>query len=161
MLEVLQKRIEDLGDEEMLWEPVPGCLTLHDGRMDDLLREAHHFDGVEDPLTTIGWRLAHITGDGLTAARNIEWLGLDLDAPRPWRIGTADDARRWLADGVEWWCRLVEGLDDDHLQQPMGGVAGRFGEAPRAGFVIHVNNDVIHHAGEVGVLRDLWRAGKR
>jgi uncharacterized damage-inducible protein DinB len=68
--------------------------------------------------------------------------------------------RVWLADAIEWWCTLVEGLDDDHLRQRIGPVAGQW-DGPRAGFLLHIYTDVTHHAGEVGVLRDLWRAGLR
>lgn len=162
ILAVLQRRIEDLADEEMLWEPVPGCMSLRDGRMDDLPREPHHFDGGEpDPVTTIGWRLAHIAIDGLLAARNAEWLGVDSTPPATDVPRTADDARRVLDAGIEWWCGLVEGCEDDHLRTPIGPVGGAFGDVPRAAFIVHISNDVIHHGGEVGVLRDLWRAGLR
>jgi hypothetical protein len=80
------------------------------------------------------------------------------------RIDTLTDADEWrsnLAVAIDWWSSLVESLDDDHLSQPIGAVGGPYGDGPRAGFVIHLKNEAVHHGAEVGVLRDLWRAGLR
>jgi hypothetical protein len=168
MLDVLVRRIDGLTDDEMLWEPVDGCMTVRDGRMDPLPRDPHHYDGgPADPVTTIAWRLAHIAGDGLTNERNVRWLAVDdaPDRPRPWeRDGvpmTAGDMVSWVAASVDWWCELLLSCSDEHLAAPIGPIGGPFGEAPRAGFALHIGNDTTHHGGEVGVLRDLWRAGLR
>ena len=168
ILEVLQRRIADLDDEEMLWEPVPDCLSLRvvggQWSIDEVRRPPTHFDGKADPVTTIGWRLAHIA-NGLMASRITEWLGVvdapPLPGPPAAPASAADGMRAWIADAKEWYCGLVESLGDDHLNQPMGPVAGKWGDAPRAGFLVHVYTETAHHGGEVGVLRDLWRAGLR
>lgn len=162
ILEVTLRRIDDLTDEEMLWEPVAGCMTVRDGVMDPLPREPHYYDGVEaDPVTTIAWRLGHIVHDGLLAARNPLWLGVD-DVPPVIPVATTADAWRVdLAAAIDWWSSLVERLDDDHLSQRIGPVGGGYAEVPRAGFVIHLKNEAVHHGAEVGVLRDLWRVGLR
>jgi hypothetical protein len=74
---------------------------------------------------------------------------------------TAGAMVAWVAACIEWWCSLIGTCDDDHLSAPIGPVGGPFGDAPRAGFVLHIGNDTTHHSAEVGVLRDLWRAGLR
>lgn len=161
ILAVTEVRIADLTDEELYWEPVAGCMTVRDGVMDPLPSEPHHFDGSADPVTTIAWRLGHIVADGLLAPRNPVWLGVDATPP-PADVPTdAAGLREALAHAVDWWSSLVEGLSDEHLSQPIGSVAGPYGDGPRAGFIVHLNNEVIHHGAEVGVLRDLWRGGLR
>jgi hypothetical protein len=161
ILGVTLRRIEGLTDDEMLWEPVAGCMTVRDGEIDPLPREPHHYDGGFDPVTTIGWRLGHIAS-GITEERVVRWLGVDgATVPPPSISATAAGMSAWLATAVDWWSSLVEGLDDGHLSEPIGPVGGMFGAGPRAGFVVHMNNETIHHGAEVGVLRDLWRAGMR
>jgi hypothetical protein len=156
------RRLDGLTDEELLWEPVAGCMNVRDGVMDPLPREPHYYDGVAaDPVTTIAWRLGHIVHDGLLAPRNPTFLGVDDVPPDIAVARTAEEWRSNLAAAVDWWSSLVERLDDDHLWQPIGAVGGFYGEAPRAGFVIHLKNEAVHHGAEVGVLRDLWRAGLR
>lgn len=165
MLDVLVRRVEGIGDDELHWEPVSGCLGVRDGAMDALPREPHHFDATfADPLTTIAWRLAHIAGDGLLASRNAAWLGLHQDVVPPPATPvpmTGDAMVEWLRSAVDFWCDLVASLDDAHLAAPIGAVGGPFAEASRAAFVLHIGNDTTHHGGEVGLLRDLWRAGVR
>jgi uncharacterized damage-inducible protein DinB len=132
MLDVLQARIADLGD----------------------------YDGVASPVATIGWRLEHIAA-GITDDRIVQWLAAPVDAPAVPAHATAAEMRAWLASSVDWFCGLVAALGDAHLAEPMGAVAGAFGNSPRAGFVMHMTNEAIHHGAEVGVLRDLWAAGVR
>ena len=37
-------------------------------------------------------------------------------------------------------------------------MAGPYAESERIGFVIHIMDELIHHAAEVGVIRDLYAA---
>lgn len=155
MLEVLQLRIADLGDDEMAWAPAPDAL-----RMGAAAPRVSHYDGDASPVATIGWRLEHIAA-GITDERVPVWLSVDAPAPPIPEHDTAAAMRVWLADASVWFCSLVAAIDDAHLGQPIGSVAGPWGDGPRAGFVCHLTNEAIHHGGEVGVLRDLWRAGLR
>ena len=155
MLGVLQTRIADLSDEEMAWEPVDGCL-----RMGEPAPRVTHYDGAAEPVSTIGWRLEHIAL-GMSEERVLRWLSADGEVHAIQPHGTAVLMRSWLASAVDWFSVVVASLSDDHLWAPMGSVAGPWGDGPRAGFVLHLSNDAIHHSAEVGVLRDLWRAGLR
>ena len=155
MLDVLHARIADLGDEEMAWAPASDSL-----RMGESAPRVTHYDGQPSPVATIGWRLEHIAA-GLTDPRVPQWLSFDATVPPVPEHATADAVRRWLADAGSWFCSFVGSIDDEHLQQPMGAIAGQWGTSARAGFVCHLTNEAIHHGAEVGVLRDLWRAGLR
>jgi len=155
MLDVLQARIADLGDDELAW--APGADVL---RMGEPAPRVSHYDGAPSPVATIGWRLEHIA-TALTEPRVVEWLAAGIAAPPVPPHDTADAMRAWLASSVDWFCMLVETLGDAHLAAPLGPVAGAFGNGARAGFVMHLTNEAIHHGAEVGVLRDLWAAGVR
>ena len=111
------------------------------------------------PLTTIAWRMCHI-GDFLRQERNWRWLGrepehLDRDIRHPLTAlgGIAFVDASWVA-----WQRLVSSLAPAELWEPIGAIGGPYGSSERIGFVIHIMDELIHHAAEVGVIRDLYRA---
>jgi hypothetical protein len=39
----------------------------------------------------------------------------------------------------------------------MGAIAGPYADADRVAFVVHIMDELIHHAAEVALLRDLYR----
>jgi hypothetical protein len=45
--------------------------------------------------------------------------------------------------------------------QPIGEAFGPFAASDTADLALHVLDELVHHAAEVGVLRDLWGAGLR
>ena len=51
----------------------------------------------------------------------------------------------------------LEGLGDALLLAPIGPFGGWFADEPLAALVLHVSRETMHHGGEVGVLRDLFR----
>ena len=49
-------------------------------------------------------------------------------------------------------------LDAEGWAQPLGPLGGRyFASEPMAALAMHVNREVMHHSGEVLLLRDLYR----
>ena len=56
----LQQRLEGLTDVEYLWEPVPGCWTVHRDEAGAWITDYAWPDPEPAPFTTIGWRLLHI-----------------------------------------------------------------------------------------------------
>lgn len=77
------------------------------------------------------------------------------------RLRTAAEAiaafdRHWTAVADS-----VIGFADADLLEAVGAVGGRFGGGSIHGLVLHVADELIHHAAEIGVLRDLHRAGLR
>jgi DinB superfamily len=56
----LRGRLEGLSDEEYLWEPVPGCWTVHRDPSGAWVADYVEPDPDPPPFTTIGWRLVHL-----------------------------------------------------------------------------------------------------
>jgi hypothetical protein len=159
-------RLEGLTDEEYLWAPAPGSWTVEttpDGHV-----RAHPPWPEPDPppMTTIAWRMSHI-GDVLGMDRNWEWLGR---TPPPRRSDGDDDGDHpitaaggiaYVTDRYDAWAALLGTLDDAELWRPLGPIARRYGDDLVIEFVLHVLDELIHHAAEVGVLRDLYRERSR
>jgi hypothetical protein len=166
----LRPRLDGLSDEEYLWEPVAGCWSLRQGpdgrwRMDGL-------DGSPapepPPVTTIAWRMMHV-GATCLANRASAFFGGDgvpADAPMwdPRLVpsdlpGTAAEAGVFLQHHYERWHAGIAALDAHGMAAPLGPKGGTYARDPMAGLVLHISREVMHHGGEIGVLRDLYRAG--
>jgi hypothetical protein len=162
----LRPRLEGLTDEEHLWEPVDGCWNLRrdpDG--------TYRMDGQQPapsptPVTTIAWRLFHVaTGMGTRAGT---FFGdgtvpddADMFDPRhlPAELPvTAAAGVQLLDDSYQRWRTAIAGLDEAALSRPLGPRGAYFADEPMAALVIHVNREVMHHGGEICLLRDLYRA---
>lgn len=163
----LWPRVQGLTDDEYRWEPVPGCWSVRphpDGTWQP--------DGLTGPqpdpppVTTIAWRLNHVAVDVLgTRARAFFGdapAGGDMFDPRlrPATLpATADDAVALLAESFRAWQDGVATLDDDALARPMGPRGADYADQSLAALALHLNRETMHHGGEVGVLRDLYRSG--
>jgi len=52
-----------------------------------------------------------------------------------------------------------DGPDGDRgLAEPVGDLAGHYGDASRNSFALHILDELIHHGAGVALLRDLYRA---
>jgi uncharacterized damage-inducible protein DinB len=128
----LRDRLAGLTEEEYRWEPGPG-------------------------VSTLAWRIWHIA-ELLSEERNATWLGVDA---RPARVGkpmTARDALDALDAAIGVWSSVVDAVPEETLSDPLGPVAGAYGEDSRRAFVLHVLDELIHHGAEVALVRDLWAA---
>lgn len=166
----LDSRLEGLSDEEYLWEPVRDCWTIRPDGEDwrpDLAPGArtHTADG-STPFTTIAWRMWHIgaspdpwwpptdfvTGEELVS----RWF-----TPNPARvaiaIADATSARQALREVWRSFAENVERLSDDELRKNCGPRGGPFADWEVTGLVLHVADELIHHAAEIATLRDLFR----
>ncbi|MEV4637854.1 DinB family protein [Actinoplanes sp. NPDC049548] len=118
-------------------------------------------------MTTIAWRVLHIAV-GVFAARASTFFGdgrVPADAtmfdPRhqPERLpGTAAGGVALLESSYRWWRDGVAGLSEEELLKPLGPRGAFFAEEPMAMLVLHLNRETFHHGGEIGTLRDLYRA---
>jgi hypothetical protein len=119
-------RLEGLDDAEYLWEPVDGCWSIREGA-----DRRWRMDGVgagvpapaRPPVTTIAWRIGHLSGIALGAFANwlfgdssltvedISFPGRAAEVPdfcgrnyRAWRdgIGSIDQERWWQPLGPKW-----------------------------------------------------------
>jgi hypothetical protein len=156
-----RSRLGGLRDEEYFWEPVPGCWTIRD-RGD----ATFYADGVQPapkppPFTTLAWRIAHLT-DCYGADRNGEFLGAALAPavldPEGARCATAETAVALLERAHTRWRRHLTAVPAESLAERLGPVAGPYADATKAGFVLHMLDEFIHHGAELAMLRDLYAA---
>jgi hypothetical protein len=159
-------RLDDLGDAEYLWEPVPGCWTVGPRDAARSAQAAGAGDVVLDvewpaprpaPLTTVAWRLGHIYGDVLArrttnhfGAGGFELADVEFAATAAGALAALD---RWY----ERWFEGVRSLGEAGLSRPCGPAEGPFAEAPFAALVLHINRELLHHSAEVLLMRDLYR----
>ena len=155
-------RLEGLTDDELLWQPVPGAWTVRPLADGNWILDGAMPAPPTPPFTTIAWRLMHLIGC-YGATRNSEWVGVEVDA-EPVHSGT-EPAPHTAASAIELleraharWRLVLEAADDAVLSELIGPIGGPYAEAPRAGLVIHQLDEIIHHAAEIAVLRDLYRA---
>jgi len=153
-----RSRLAGLTDDEYFWEPVPGCCTVRrtesgDYRADDADRPGN------PPFTTIAWRLWHLI-ENYGGKRQPEWLGLERppggferDDPAP---PTAAEAIGVLARAHDFWRDLLQELPAACWWEPLGPIAHEYAESSKAALVLHCLDEQIHHAAELGVLRDLY-----
>lgn len=157
--------LDGLGDDEYQWEPAAGMWSVR--------RRAPGVRGwgtgewvCEDwwpppepvPVTTVAWRVVHLAA----------WTDVYLD----WTFG---DARASLLDfevpgdragGLAWlygaqdrFLAAVDALDDDEV---FAFRPAHWGEqVPVVHLVTSILVEHVHHAAEVGVLRDLYRGAAR
>ena len=65
---------------------------------------------------------------------------------------------RHAQDAYTRWRDGIAGLDATQLAAPIGP-RGSFADDPFGALVLHVSRETMHHGGEIGVLRDLYRDG--
>ncbi len=147
-------RLDGLTDEEYLWEPVAGCWTIRPGPKGGWAWDFAWPEPDPPPVTTIAWRLAHIT---VNDDRFRSWLGLSPHPNRQRRTlpATAESARQAVAaTSAERHEDLAEVTDSD-LWEKIGAIGGPYAEGTRVSWVLHVLDEVTHHGAEVGLLRDV------
>ncbi|MFG2334131.1 DinB family protein [Streptomyces sp. NPDC048604] len=163
--------VPPMTDEEYLWEPVPGCWSVRrrtdgPGARATLLIGAGEWGRdsaapphpVPPPFTTIAWRLSHLS----------ELLTLRADHTAGTRARTRDDYRTSgdaagavaeFTAGATAWRKALSGLDDTALDT-VGYCTYPHGSDPEDPFVDivwWVNQELLHHAAEIALLRDLYR----
>jgi hypothetical protein len=166
----LWPRLQGLTDEEYFWEPVEGAWSLRPDANGDLVLDGEAERGEPDPppVTTIAWRMMHIAV-GVFYTRASTFFGdgrvpedADMFDPRHRPAdglpGTAREALVLLDSSYRWWRDGLLTLDDEAFARPLGPRGAYFAEASMADLVLHLNRETMHHGGEIGVLRDLYRA---
>jgi hypothetical protein len=164
----LRDRLRGLTDDEYFWEPVAGALYLTVRAVGDGTFRADN-DGRPQfpepdppPLSTIAWRVAHVI-TLLSSDRNATWLGLEArpgaeEAPT---AATAVAALASLDRSYAVFRGYFGSASEPSLWEQMGPIAGPYADATRVGFVLHQLDELVHHAAEIALLRDLYRASGR
>jgi hypothetical protein len=161
----VRPRLEGLTDEEYLWEPAPGAWSVrpraeatsnHATGAGDLVLDFAWPEPDPPPLTTVAWRIAHVTV-GCLAMRTASHFGGPATDYGSWTYAaTATDALAQLDAAYDAWTAGVAGLGEEGLSRPCGPAEGPFAEAPLADLVLHINRELIHHGAEICLLRDLY-----
>lgn len=58
----------------------------------------------------------------------------------------------------ELWRRCLTAVTDEALAEKLGPIGGQYADSDRAGFVLHMLDEFIHHGAEIALLRDLYLA---
>lgn len=163
----LRPRLEGLTDEEYFWEPVEGCWTLRRSRVGVYVMDGRWPEPSPPPVTSIAWRLMHVAV-GCFATRTSTFFGTDdlpedadmFDARHMPAVlpGTASDAIAFLERSYAQWHDGIASLDEAGMSVPLGPKGGHFANDPMAELIAHLNREVMHHGGEICLLRDLYRA---
>jgi len=69
---------------------------------------------------------------------------------------TAAEALDYLEETYRRWHDAIAVLDEQQLLTPLGPKGSWFASDPMAELILHINREVMHHGGEIGVLRDLY-----
>jgi hypothetical protein len=163
----VRPKLTGLTDDEYFWEPVPDCWSVRpreDARTEIVggsgayVAEFAYPEPDPAPVTTIAWRLGHITV-GVFGMRNASHFGgppidyFSYDYP-----STAAQALADLDDGCARWVDGVEALGIDGLERQVGEAEGPFAAHTMADLALHIHREVIHHGAEILLLRDLYRS---
>lgn len=152
-------RLEGLTDAEYLWEPVRDSLSIHPGD-DGAFRVATLFPesvpGVPDPVTTIAWRIWHIgnlclRGYVIYFFEDVPDLGDRHEWP-----GTAKEGIQALAEDWERFTSRIAALGDKRLLEPTRLGPDYWADETYLKLALHALDEVAHHGGEIGLLRDLY-----
>lgn len=156
------RRLDGLDDDEYLWEPVAGCWSIRT-RPDGTRFWEWAPIVYPDPFTTLPWRLWHLI-DMYGEDRAPRFLDVPpqgepvgLDAPDPAPPATAADALDQLERAHARWDAHLALADDERLGEVIGPGAGEDTDSTRAGYVLHMLDEFIHHSAEISLLRDLYR----
>jgi hypothetical protein len=158
--DVLFERLEGLTDEEYLWEPGPRSLTVRlvDGvpTPDQMGMEP---SGAVSPPRTIAWSIGHL-GHGVAFRANYLVGDHTMQAgDLVWPMA-AEEGIEFLRQGLALWRDGLEQMTDTDLDT-VGRSAFPWGldpTLPLIEIVWWVNKELIYHASEIWLLRDIYAA---
>jgi len=163
----LRPRLDGLMDEEYYWEPVDGCWSVREGANGRYTLDGQGTAPEPPPVTTIAWRMMHL-GATCLANRASAFFGdgsvpSDADMFDPRHVPTtlpvtATEGVAFLEQAYQRWHDGIAALDERAMTAPLGPTGGPFADDSMAALILHINREVMHHGGEIGLLRDLYRA---
>ncbi len=147
-------RVQGLTDEEFFWEPMTDCWTVRPGADGRWHADYAEPDPDPPPFTTIAWRLVHLAEckvmyhEYAFGPARLIWPEIDS-------AHTAADAIAELERGQRLLVDALGGLTDADLD---AGRMTNWGEEWPTWRVLWtmIDHD-LHHGGEIGALRDLYR----
>lgn len=156
-------RLDGLTDAEYFWEPVDGCWSIRPREDGGFSCDWAPAEPSPPPVTTIAWRMAHISVLvlGLRVAAHFDGMSQQEYGERLQTMswpGTAVDGIATLDDAYQRWVAGVTAWGERGLAEECGEAEGPWARQPRATLVLHINREIIHHGAEIAALRDLYRA---
>ena len=156
------RRLDGLTDDEYLWEPVRGCWSIR-ARPDGTRFTEWAPIVYPDPFTTVAWRLWHLIDmygeDRAPKLLDVPPQGepIGLDAPGSTPPATAAEALDQLQRAHARWDSHLALADDERLSAIIESPGFQNTDSTRAGYVLHMLDEFIHHGAEIALLRDLYR----
>jgi hypothetical protein len=152
---MLRSRLDGLTDQEFAWEPAPGAWTVHPDDRGMWIADYAEPDPVPAPITTIGWRVVHISDCKLMyheyafGPGERQWPDLEADH-------TAEAALRSLEERHATLAGAAASLEDDAELDVIRMT--NWGEPwPTWRILWTLVHHDLWHGGEIGALRDLYR----
>jgi hypothetical protein len=124
-------------------------------RMTGLTDEEWRWQPTADDRVTLRWRLAHIA-DTLREERNARWLGVPPSEEPVLEVVDAATALAAVEAAYGQWRGHLASTTEESLAAPIGKTAGRYGDATRRSFALHIVDEFIHHTAEAALLRDRY-----
>jgi hypothetical protein len=159
-------------DDEYFWSPVPNSWTLRrqaDGPSPGATRlygagewglDAAAEHPYPPPFTTIAWRLGHLT-EMLTLRTDYTVGARAMGRYEYEYSGSAAGAIAAFETASAGWRSVLTSVDDAALSQYNYCTLGSDGTEPFIEIVWWVNQEVLAHAAEIALLRDLYREQHR
>jgi hypothetical protein len=152
---LIRSRLEGISDDEYLWEPIAGCLSVHPDAAG-----GYRLDPVgpaEFPLGNVAWRMAHLASSlsnhpVATVAFGGAWPKPELAAP----AGTPADAIRRLDRAYGHWHATVASLSDADLARVLGSAASQYAESTVLDLILHIQAETLQRGADLCLLRDLY-----
>ena len=154
--ERLAARCRGLADEELLWEPVDDSWNLvPDATHHGGWTYTYEFDPPHPhPVTSIGWRFAHLIGDNEIYMEHAFGPGLRNFPDLPVHATVGGVLADWESSRRPVTAWLASASDGDLLEPRPSHLGG----SKTAGEVMTILLDEqIHHGAEIALLRDLYR----
>ena len=158
---LIRSRLDGLTDDEYLWEPADGCLTVRRDADGSCTLDA--VSPPEPPLGNIAWRMAHLCFS--LSSHPVAAVAFGPDWPRPELAApawTAAEAVDRLDRAYVHWRDTVASLSDADLDRRLGPAAGRYADSTVLDIVLHVHAEALQRGADLCLLRDLhWHAHRR
>lgn len=148
----LLARLDGLTPEEYLWEPVENMWSVR-ATGDGFTIDGAGVRSIEPPpMTTIAWRLWHIAIDCFDDYTR-RFAGDHSDAPDDWTLEPSEAIARL----EETWNGYRSTISSRPFFDQLGPNWEHWSQSCVADMAMHASNELVHHAAEIGVLRDLYR----
>jgi hypothetical protein len=162
---VLSERLEGLTDEEYLWEAAPVAWTIRAGPDGRPSPDAEWWAPTGEggtPPRTLAWSIAHLGAGAATRADYLTGSHSLQDGELVWPM-TAAEGIAFMNEGLSAWRDGLATMTDEDLDT-VGRSAypgGLDPTLPLIEIVWWVNKELVFHAGEIWLMRDLYAAMHR